>query len=72
MFLQSVPNGANMKRGNQQRQKSLLRQVEPDMILVCGGDGVDPRLVELVRLLARRAAREVFDEQLKGHRVTRS
>jgi hypothetical protein len=72
MFLQSVPIGAKMKRGNQQHQKNLLRRVEPDMILARGGDGVDPRLLELVRLLARRAAREVYDEQMKGRRVTRS
>jgi hypothetical protein len=72
MFLQSVPNGAKMKRSNQQHQKNLLRRVESDMILARGGDGVDPRLLELVRLLARRAAREVYDEQMKGRRVTRS
>jgi hypothetical protein len=36
------------------------------------GDGPDPRLVELARLLARRAAREVFEEQTKGRRTTRS
>ncbi len=36
------------------------------------GDGPDPRLVELVRLLARRAAREAFEEQTKERQTTRS
>ena len=72
ILLQSVLVGAQMKRGNQQIRKSLHRQEEPDMILACGCDGVDPRLVDLVRLLARRAAREVYDEQIKGRPVTRS
>jgi hypothetical protein len=71
-FLQSVPVGTQMKRGNQQIRKNLHRQEGPDMILARGGDGVDPRLLELVRLLARRAAREFYDEQIKGRPVTRS
>ena len=32
----------------------------------------DPRMVELVRLLARRAAREVYEEQMKERRPPRS
>ncbi|WP_256436378.1 MULTISPECIES: hypothetical protein [Agrobacterium] len=42
------------------------------MTLLRRGDGADPRLVELVRLLARRAAREAFEEQTKERRTTRS
>ena len=72
MFLQSVANGAKMKRGNQQHQRNLLRPVEREMILAQRGDSVDPRLLELVRMLARRAAREVYHEQMKGRRMTRS
>jgi hypothetical protein len=35
---------------------------EPELSLSSVGDGPDPRLVELVRLLARRAARRWFEE----------
>lgn len=34
--------------------------------------GADPRLVELVRLLARRAAREWYDQQSGDRRSPRS
>ncbi|WP_255447019.1 hypothetical protein [Brucella anthropi] len=42
------------------------------MTLLRRGDGPDPRLVELVRLLARRAAREAFEEQTRERGTTRS
>jgi len=61
-----------MDHGNGPKQRSALRQVEPELTLVRRGDGPDSRLVELVHLLARRAAREVFEEQTKGRRATRS
>lgn len=35
------------------------------------GDGPDPRMVELARLLARRAGREVYEEQMRERRPTR-
>ncbi len=49
-----------------------LRLVEPELTLVRRGDGPDPRMVELVRLLARRAAQEVYEEQMKERRPPRS
>ena len=61
-----------MNSGNRPKQRSALRLNEPELTLLRRGDGPDPRLVELVRLLARRAAREVFEEQTKGRRTTRS
>jgi len=70
--LQSAPNGATMDQGNRQQQRSALRLVEPELSLVRNGDGPDPRLIELARLLARRAAREVFEEQMKERSTTRS
>jgi len=70
--LQRASNGATMDHGNRPKQRSSLRLVEPELTLVRRGDGPDPRLVELARLLARRAAREVFEEQMKGRRTTRS
>ncbi|MEQ1516330.1 MAG: hypothetical protein ABL931_07570 [Usitatibacteraceae bacterium] len=61
-----------MDTGNRQQRKAALRLFEPDLQLRQLGDSTDPRLVELVRLLARRAARQVFEEQMKGRRVPRS
>ena len=61
-----------MESSNRQQQKTALRLVEPDLQLRRCGDDVDTRLVELVRLLARRAARQAFEEQMKGRRVPRS
>jgi hypothetical protein len=70
--LQPESNGATMDYGKRQKQRSSLRLVEPELTLVRHGDGPDPRLVELARLLARRAAREVFEAQMKERRTTRS
>jgi hypothetical protein len=72
LHLQSRFDGANMKSSNRQHQKTAHRLLEPDLQLRRSGDRSDPRLVELVRLLARRAARKVFEEQMKGRRVPRS
>lgn len=70
--LQSASNGATMNSGNRPKQRSALRLDEPELTLLRRGDGPDPRLVELARLLARRAAQEVFEEQIKERRTTRS
>jgi hypothetical protein len=72
LFLQSEVDGAKMETSNRQRQKIALRFVEPNLQLRRSGESIDLRLVELVRLLARRAARQVFEEQMKGRRVPRS
>lgn len=61
-----------MDQGKRQQQRSALRLAEPELTLMRRGDGLDSRLVEVVRLLARRAAREAFEEQTKGRRKTRS
>ena len=61
-----------MDHDKRPKQRSPLRLVEPELTLVRRGDGSDPRLVELARLLARRAAREVFEAQMKERRTTRS
>jgi hypothetical protein len=47
-------------RPDQERKR--VRLVEPELKLVRRGNGPDPRLVEVVRLLARRAARQVHEE----------
>jgi hypothetical protein len=54
--------GAMIKRTVNQRMKSTSRHNEPELSLSSSGDGPDPRLVELVRLLARRAAQQWFEE----------
>ena len=70
--LQSASNGATMDHGNRPKQRSALRLIEPELTLAQRGDGPDPRMVELARLLARRAAREVYEEQMKGRHTPRS
>ena len=61
-----------MNSGNRPKQRSALRLNEPELTLLRRGDGPDPRLVEVVRLLARRAAREAFEEQTRERGTTRS
>lgn len=45
---------------------------EPELTLVKRGEGSDPRLVELVRLLARRAALELYEVEMRERGTTRS
>jgi len=70
--LQLASNDPTMDNGKRPKQTSALRLREPELTLARRGNGPDPRLVELARLLARRAAREVFEEQTKGRRTKRS
>ncbi len=55
------------------RQANTIHKTEaqigkPELTLLTASDGRDPRLVALVRLLARRAARGLYEQQLKDHR----
>ncbi|WP_108130886.1 hypothetical protein [Gemmobacter caeni] len=57
------------------RQPNTIHKAEaqigkPELTLMTALDGRDPRLVALVRLLARRAARGLYEQQLKDHRPT--
>ncbi|MBS7538426.1 hypothetical protein [Ancylobacter lacus] len=70
--LQTASNGATMDHGNRPKHRSALRLVEPELTLARRGDGPDPRMVELARLLAQRAAREVYEEQMRERRPPRS
>ncbi len=45
---------------------------EPELTLTTSGDGPDSRLLALVRVLARRAARGLYEQQLKDHPASRS
>ena len=71
LFLQSAWR-ATMNRGDHSERKGMLRLIEPDRAPSGRDDEPDPRLVELVRLLARRAAREIYEEQMRQRRTTRS
>jgi len=71
IFLQLVPNSTTMKSSDRAKQGDAFQLIEPELILSRQGDGSDPRLTELVRLLARRAARPLYEEQMKGRRPRR-
>ena len=45
---------------------------KPELKLTTSGDGPDPRLVALVRVLARRTARSLYEQQLRDHRTPRT
>jgi len=58
------------------RQPNTIRKAEaqigkPELTLAPASDGRDPRLVALVRLLARRAAHGLYEQQLKDRRPHR-
>ena len=61
-----------MKKKQQQTIKSADHPSGEELTLVRQGDGPDPRLIELVRLLARRAARQYYEEQLRNRDTSRS
>lgn len=59
------------------RQPDITRKAEaqygkPELSLATAGDGPDPRLLALVRVLARRAARGLYEQQLKDGSTPRS
>lgn len=54
------------------KRRSLSQLTEPELMLVRSGDGPDPRLIELARLLARRAAQEWYHGIAEGRRPKRS
>jgi len=60
IIAQSVTNSAIMKEVVVHTRKNMAQLGEPELTLVKRGDP-DPRLVELVHILARRAAREWYD-----------
>lgn len=69
--VQSAVNGALMKEVVAQKRRGIARLTGPELTLVRRGDGPDPRLVELARLLARRAAREWYAHLADGRRPKR-
>jgi hypothetical protein len=61
-----------MKPATAQKGKSVCRIPEPELTLARHVDSADPRLAELVRLLARRAARSWYENMVEEHRLKRS
>jgi len=61
-----------MDKGPGKAGRKINRLIEPELTLTKRGEGSDPRLVDVVRLLARRAAREVYERQTRERRTTRS
>lgn len=56
------------------RQEPIIlhRSGKSELELKASVDGLDPRLIELVRLLARRAARKAYREMLEERSTPRS
>jgi len=71
IIVQSVANSAIMKEVVAQKRKNIARLGEPELTLVKRGDP-DPRLAELVRILARQAAREWYDHLVEERDRKRS
>lgn len=61
-----------MDKRPSEARRDISRLGEPELTLAKRGEGSDPRLVELVRLLARRAARELYEAEMKERGTTRS
>lgn len=53
-------------------RRDLSQLGEPELTLVKRGEGSDPRLIELVRLLARGAALELYEAEMRERGKTRS
>ena len=72
-ILQLRENGATMADENRNAKVRVLRPTRPELTLAQQGEGgCDPRLVDLVRLLARRAARDCYEKQAKDRGEGRS
>ena len=70
---QSAVSGMTMEEAGAQERRGITRHSEPELTLAPqGGTGPDPRLIEFVRLLARRAAREWYEQIAEERRPKRS
>lgn len=71
-LVQSEANVVIMRKFNVQKTRYAVRLSEPELALLRRGDNLDPRLIELVRALARRAAREWRDHIAQERHQRRS
>lgn len=70
--VQSTVSGVAMKETVTQEREGIARFSEPELTLAPqSASAPDPRLVAFVRLLARRAAREWYDQIAEEHRPKR-
>ena len=65
-------NGAMIENIASQKGEPVSLPPEPELRLARCGDDADPRLVELVRLLARRAAQRWYEHLAEEHARRRS
>jgi len=66
-------SGVTMKETVAQESKDIVQVDEAELTLgPQGAQAPDPRLVEFVRLLARRAAREWYEQIVEERRPKRS
>ena len=71
--VQSAVNGIAMKEVGAQKHGGIAQLSEPELTLARQSDNApDQRLFEFVRLLARHAAREWYEQIDKEHRPKRS
>lgn len=71
--VQATVSGVTMKETIAQESKDIARSREPELTLAPqSAHAPDPRLIEFVRLLARRAAREWYEQIAEGRRPKRS
>lgn len=60
-----------MDSGSHSKQGTALRLFKPELTLQRQDADMDSRLVDLVQLLARRAARQMFEQQMRERRRLR-
>jgi hypothetical protein len=71
--VQSTVSGVTMKETVAQKSEGIARFSEPELTLAPPSKNApDPRLVEFVRLLARRAAQEWYEQIAEERRPKRS
>ena len=73
LTVQSALCGVAMKKMITPEHTDIARLTKPELTLASQSlNGPDPRLVEFVRLLARRAAREWYEQIIEERRPKRS
>jgi hypothetical protein len=73
LTVQSALCGVAMKKTVTPEHTDIARFTKPELTLASQSlNGPDPRLVEFVRLLARRAAREWYEQIIEERRPKRS
>ena len=71
--VRAAVSGVTMKETIAQESKDIARSSEPELTLAPqNAHAPDPRLIEFVRLLARRAAREWYEQIVEERRPKRS